>query len=212
MPDSEATPQPTAQRQSGNVFLRKLGPLPLWAWMGVGLGIALAYYYWRKNKAAASSSASGNTGGATGSPSGGTAGGTATSSLIPQFVNQVYNQPSPPPDVTVNNNTTNNTPASAPVVQQKRPDLPGYPAPSDFEGWKVSGTSIGLSWHNVDPQPGSYTWVVKDSQGNQKQGTTQGTNVTVSGLKPHTGYSVGVYATGGNGTKTGDPTYSYVQT
>jgi hypothetical protein len=178
--------------------------------MGVGLAIALGYYFVKKNKAASTASSSGATG-TTGGTS--TPGGTTTSSLIPQFVNQVYSQPSPPADVTVNNNTTN-TPAAVPTPppEQHKTPQPGYPAPSDFEGWKTSGTSIHLHWNAVIPAPSSYTYIVKDKAGNTKQGTATGTDVDVSGLKKGTGYSVGVFATGGNGTKMGDQTYSYVET
>lgn len=75
----------------GNVFTRKLGPLPMWAWMGVGLGAALALTSWRGNKKAESDAKS--------SPQGGLnapAGNSVPGSLIPQFVNQVYTQSSPP--------------------------------------------------------------------------------------------------------------------
>lgn len=214
---SESAPEPTpSHRQPSSPFLQKLGPLPLWAWMGVGLGVALAYYFWKQNKAKASSSTSSSgSSGSTGGTS--TPGGTTTSSLIPQFVNQVYNEPSPPSDVTVNNNTTN-TVASTPPPTAPRPtqQQPSYPAPSDFEGWKQSGTSIRLHWSALSEfynnPNASYTWVVKDSAGNSKTGTTKGTDVYVDGLKPHTGYSIGVYATGGNGHSTGAPTYSYIET
>jgi Fibronectin type III domain len=121
--------------------------------------------------------------------------------------------------VTVTNNTTTNTAASTntvtppPSPPPQQPQQPSYPAPSGFAGTKLSGTSIRLSWNSLDPSPGNgYTWVAKDSQGNTKQGSTNGTNVTVSGLKPNTGYSMGVYATSGAGHVTGAPTYTYVTT
>jgi hypothetical protein len=224
---SEPAPErtPTRARSSGGgafgPFTQKLGPLPLWAWMGVGLGVALAYYFWKQNKAKASSStSSGST--SSGSSSGGTSGGTASSSLIPQFVNQVYNEPSPPSDVTVNNNTTTSTAVTTPppqtTTQSAQPpsqpqQQPGYPAPSGFGGTKLSGTSVRLNWNSLDPAPANgYTWQIKDSQGNTKTGSTQGTSVNVTGLKPNTGYSAGVYATSGNGHITGDPTYVYLTT
>lgn len=220
----ERTATPTRASRSSSPFTQKLGPLPLWGWMGVGLAVALGYYFWKQNKAKASSSSSSSSSGSTssGSSSGGTAGGTASSSLIPQFVNQVYNEPSPPPDVTVNNSTTTNTAVTTPPPQtttQSAPppsqpqQQPGYPAPSGFGGTKLSGTSVRLNWNSLDPSPSNgYTWQIKDSQGNTKQGSTKGTSVNITGLKPNTGYSAGVYATSGNGHITGDPTYVYLTT
>lgn len=211
---SEQAPEPAPQRQASNPFLRKIGPLPVWAWMGIGLGVALAYSMWKKNKAAASQSsqASSAAGPAT-TPSG------TPSNLIPQFVNQVYSEVSPP-SVTVNNATTQtvNTPPTAtpPPPTRPQPSQPSYPAPSDFEAWKQSGTSIRLHWSPLSEFYGnpnaSYTWVVKDASGNTKTGMTKGTDAYINGLKPHTGYSIGVYATGGNGHSTGAPTYSYIET
>lgn len=71
----------------GNVFTRKLGPLPLWAWMGIALAIALVYYIFVSKK---QSAATANT------PDNTTAAG-----QIPQFVNEVNStSPPAPPDVT----------------------------------------------------------------------------------------------------------------
>jgi hypothetical protein len=201
-----------APRQSSSPFLRKLGPMPVWAWMAVGLGVALAFSLYQKNKKAASqaSQASSAAGGAT-TPSG------TPSNLIPQFVNQVFQSPTPPPQVTVNNTTNTPPPTSPPPkTPPPRPQAPSLPAPSDFEAWKNSSSSIHLHWGALSEFYGnpnaSYTWVVKDAQGNSKTGTTKGTDVDVSGLKPHTGYSIGVYATGDSTHQNGAPTYSYIET
>ena len=90
----------TAEKPAGggdNVFMRKAGPMPVWAWMGVGLGVALAIAMWNKNKKAAAASASQNATAATGTlPTMQTASGSTPASLIPQFVNQVFNQEEPP--------------------------------------------------------------------------------------------------------------------
>ncbi len=200
--------------------MRKLGPLPLWAWMGIGLGLALAFSLWEKNKKAAASSSQSSSSGSTGAAST-TASGTP-SDLIPQFVNQVFQSPSPPPDVTVNNNTTNAAPpppTSPPPKTKQRPqptEEAQYPAPSGFASSKLSGTSIRLKWNAESDLYGNpsatYTWVVKDSQGNTKTGTTSGTTATVSGLKPNTGYSTGVYVTQDSTHQNGAPTYSYTET
>jgi hypothetical protein len=204
--------------------MRKLGPLPLWAWMGIGLGVALAFSLWEKNKKAAASSSQSSSSGSTGAAST-TASGTP-SDLIPQFVNQVFQSPSPPPDVTVTNQqTVTNPPPTTPpptspppkTVQRPQPTQEAqYPAPSGFQSSKLSGTSIRLKWNAESDLYGNpsatYTWVVKDSQGNTKTGTTSGTTATVSGLKPNTGYSTGVYVTQDSTHQNGAPTYSYTET
>ena len=85
---SETAPERTG---GGNVFTRKLGPMPLWAWLLIGLGLAGAYYLYNKNKSSQTAAASTNN----------TPGG-VDSSLVPQFVNQTYveNEPPPAPQVT----------------------------------------------------------------------------------------------------------------
>lgn len=88
--------QPTAPaRNSGNVFTRKIGPLPMWVWMLIILVAAGGYYLIRKGSSTSTSNnqASANT------PGG------VDASLVPQFVNQTYTnvQPPPAPNITVNN-------------------------------------------------------------------------------------------------------------
>lgn len=80
---SESAPEHSSG--GGNVFTRKLGPLPMWAWMGIALAIALGYYLIKSKSSSSSSDQS----------SGDAAGGT-DSSLVPEFVNQTYVQGSPP--------------------------------------------------------------------------------------------------------------------
>jgi hypothetical protein len=83
---SESAPESSGR---GNVFTRKMGPLPLWAWLGIATLVAVAYYAYAKNKAA-NSTASQSTAGTGGSA------GTTDQSLVPQFVNQTYVNSSPP--------------------------------------------------------------------------------------------------------------------
>lgn len=92
--------QPEVQPQSGNVFTRKIGPLPMWAWMGIALALAIVYYLYKKHESNSSSSTSTAQNSSVNTPGG------VDASLVPQFVNQVYNQETPPvaPNVTVNNN------------------------------------------------------------------------------------------------------------
>jgi hypothetical protein len=130
----------------GNVFVRKMGPLPMWAWMGIALLVAVLYYMWHKNQS------SSNTSGATPSPSSVNTPGGVDASLVPQFVNQVYNQETPPPapNVTVNN-TVPSTP-STPTTPPPNPNLPlneilqqGHvinPSPKKAEiGWTIAQKS-----------------------------------------------------------------------
>lgn len=109
--------QPEATPDSGNVFTRKVGPLPMWAWMGLVLLVAVFYYLYKKNKASSTSSTNPTTSAA--STAANTPGG-VDASLVPQFVNQVYNQETPPaaPNVTeTNSNNTNSTVGNSNVTQ-----------------------------------------------------------------------------------------------
>jgi hypothetical protein len=113
--------QPEAQPESGNVFTRKIGPLPMWAWMAIALVLALIFYLYSKNKAASAAQNSGTA--STGAASGGVnSPGGVDASLVPQFVNQNYENSTPPaaPNVTVNNTI----PQSTATVTQ--PSAPGY--------------------------------------------------------------------------------------
>lgn len=82
MPDVQG---PGPDRSSGNVFTRKIGPLPMWGWMAIALLVALFYYLYSKNK-----------GGAGASPSTVNTPGGVDASLVPQFVNQTYTNVTPP--------------------------------------------------------------------------------------------------------------------
>lgn len=99
--------QPEVQPQGGgNVFTRKIGPLPMWAWMGIALALAIVYYLYKKHQSGSSSSTSSTQNSSMNTPGG------VDASLVPQFVNQVYNQETPPvaPNVTVNNTIPVQTP------------------------------------------------------------------------------------------------------
>lgn len=100
---------------SGNVFTRKLGPLPMWAWMGVALLGALLFYLYNKKKTSAGGT----------SPSTVDTPGGVDASLVPQFVNQTF---------------VNNTPPSAPSPA-KAPTPVSKPDSDDTHPTqKVSGT------------------------------------------------------------------------
>jgi LysM repeat protein len=91
--------QPAPSSSGGNVFTRKLGPLPTWGWMGIALAVALVYYFYSKNK---SSSTTAQTSATNNTPGG------VDSSLVPQFVNQTYVNGSPPAAPNITNNTNSN--------------------------------------------------------------------------------------------------------
>ena len=104
---SETAPE---RSSGGNVFTRKLGPLPMWAWMGIGLAVALAFYLYNKNKS--SQAASQN---AVNTPGG------VDSSLVPQFVNQTYVENIPPPAPTTTTGPIIRTPGPRPKKPEKEP-------------------------------------------------------------------------------------------
>ena len=201
-PVPENTPAP-ARSNSGGVFTRKLGPLPLWAWMGIGLAVALGYYYWRQNKASGTASANAQ------NASGGQA-GTTDSSLVPQFVNQTYVQNAPPqpgmPGPTGPagpTGPTGATGAGAATVQANQ-----YPAPTDAKVAKLTNTSAKVNWNyitSVTPKPTSYTIAVYQLNGKLAQQLTVNApdtasgagQATVTGLHPGWQYNVEVWANGG---------------
>jgi len=103
----------------GNVFTRKIGPLPMWAWMGIALALAIVYYLYKKHTSSSTSSQNSAQNSSVNTPGG------VDASLVPQFVNQVYNQETPPvaPNVTVNNTI----PAAPPDNDNPPPSTGGTP-------------------------------------------------------------------------------------
>jgi LysM repeat protein len=88
-PTQESSGESSTASQSGNIFLRKIGPMPLWGWMGVILGVVLVYYFWRQNKAKDKNNNNSNAGSSTEQ-------GSSSANDIPQFVNQTYTTVLPP--------------------------------------------------------------------------------------------------------------------
>lgn len=125
----------------GNVFMRKIGPMPMWAWMGIALAVALVFHLVEKNKAGSSGTSNAST--AQTAATNNTPGG-VDSSLVPQFVNQTYVDSQPPvaPNVTVNN-----TIPTPPVVTPT--PAPAAPAPaktiSGAPGSYTTGLTGGLN-------------------------------------------------------------------
>jgi hypothetical protein len=93
------TPAEPSSSGGGNVFTRKIGPLPMWAWMGIALAVALGFYLIKSKSSSTAASTPG-----TGTDTSGAGG--VDSSLVPQFVNQTY---------------VNNTPPAAPTATSTPP-------------------------------------------------------------------------------------------
>lgn len=118
----------------GNVFTRKVGPLPMWTWMGIALVLAIAYYLYKKHSSAGAASTASSTG--VSGTAGNTPGG-VDASLVPQFVNQTYVSGTPPqaPSITVNNTVP---PPATPAASTAK-TVSGAP------GSYTSGLSGGLN-------------------------------------------------------------------
>lgn len=133
--------EPSTGGGGGNVFMRKIGPMPMWAWMGIALAVALVFHLVEKNKAGSSGTSNAST--AQTAATNNTPGG-VDSSLVPQFVNQTYVDSQPPvaPNVTVNN-----TIPTPPVVTPT--PAPAAPAPaktiSGAPGSYTTGLTGGLN-------------------------------------------------------------------
>lgn len=107
----------SVSRPRSNVFMNKIGPLPMWSWMAILLVAVLLYSFYKKKS---SSSANASAAQAAGNAPGG-----VDSSLVPQFINQTYDNDQPPaaPSVTVNNTIPLPT-TTGPSVPNKPPTIP----------------------------------------------------------------------------------------
>lgn len=146
---SETTPEKPSS-SGGNVFTRKLGPLPMWVWMLIALVVAVGYHYLTAKKSTASTSA---TGGSTGSAS-----GTTDQSLVPQFVNQVYDQSSPTPapsipsTITIDNGGTSSTGGMITmpnIIGQDTTQAQAALKGAGLSGGTLSGPTIGKGQSTV---------------------------------------------------------------
>lgn len=133
---SESAPERSSG--GGNVFTRKMGPLPLWGWMAIVAGLALVYSLYKKNQAGSTNTMSANQASAN-SPGG------VDASLVPQFINQEYVNTSPPaaPNVTVNN--TIPTPSTTTAAVPTTPATPAANTISGSPGSYTTGLPGGLN-------------------------------------------------------------------
>lgn len=81
-PEAPARPAASPARGGGNVFTRKLGPLPMWVWLLISAAVVLGYAYWKNRQQAAQATTQTATG--------------TDASQVPQFVNQTYTTVIPP--------------------------------------------------------------------------------------------------------------------
>ena len=128
----------------GGTFNKKMGAFPLWVWMGLGLAGLLAVSNWKKNKAAASQTASSQTTLGAAGQTGQTYANSYDASLIPQFVNQTYTEVSPP---IVNVGPFNQSQQQTQTQTQSAPPPPPSPQPTPQPA------------PNPTPQPPAGQWV-----------------------------------------------------
>ena len=186
---SESAPE--RANRSGNVFTRKIGPLPMWGWMAIAGLLAIFYYLYKKNQAnqqTAASTAAANTTGST------------DQSLVPQFVNQTYVNGTPPaaPNVTVNNTvpTSTATPTTPAPAQTSTAPAPAQTttAQAPTPAKKVTyikytvrpgdtlqslAKKFGVTVEDIASAPGN-VYVAGEVPGNKKVGQRLGTG---AGLK-----------------------------
>jgi hypothetical protein len=119
---SESAPE-SSGGGGGNVFTRKVGPLPMWVWMLIALTVAVGYYLIKKKSSAST------VGTATGSGTSTAGAGGVDASLVPQFVNQTYVNNTPPaaPAATSTPPPTT-TPAAGPAYGKAGPPNANYQA------------------------------------------------------------------------------------
>lgn len=207
---SEQTTQTSTSRPAGNVFTKKIGPLPMWSWMAILLVAVVLYSFYKKSSSASSSA---NT---AADQAAGNAPGGVDSSLVPQFINQTYTNSTPPPapNVTINNQlptpaTGGTQPSPTPTpVATKPPSVHQYAAPTGVKATKATSTSLKVAWKDLTGAnpPASYTVAIYSKAGKLLQQSTvsapdakNGTSTTtITGLPANSqGLQVHVWANGG---------------
>lgn len=186
------TPDPPKARGGGNVFQRKMGPLPMWAWMAIALVAAVAFYAIRKGSGS-TSTASGSTG-----QTGVDAAGGVDSSLVPQFVNQTFVQGSPPPAASTPTSTAGGG-STSPLNEILQAGHVINPSPGKAEvGWTIKQQSPNATQLKV----------VLNGPGHKNQTRyipATATNATFSDLEPGHTYNVEVTPIDSAGQAIGGP-------
>lgn len=187
-PERPAAPSRGKSGGKLGLFKERIGPLPMWVWVAIIAALLIAWrlYADKKNKSAASTTATGD--------------GSAGADQVPEFINQTYTTVTapasqPPP--------TGNPPAHAPTPTPPSsggktggPTAPGMPV---VKPGRATSSSIAGTWAKVAGAT-SYHWRVTYQDKLIKQGTTSSPNVTVSGLDPDHTYTLHVAAVGPGGS------------
>lgn len=153
---------PGGNAGGGGAFTKKVGAFPLWVWMGLGLAGLLAISNWKKNKAAASQTASSQTSLGAAGQTGQTYANSYDASLIPQFVNQTYTEVAPPV-VNINQSQTQTQPTDngdhdhwhappPPPSPQPTPQPAPNPTPQPPAGQWVTvapWSSVNAPWNST---------------------------------------------------------------
>lgn len=187
----------------GNVFTRKIGPLPMWAWMGIALLVAVFYYLYKKNQSGSSGS------GAQSASTVNTPGG-VDASLVPQFVNQTYVQNTPPSAPDVNNVTVNNPAPTPPTVT---PPAPAAQSEVFSKGHVISANpgKAQVGWSNANVGAAGATQLKIGING-PGQGNTHpvyryvpasATSATFEDLLPNHNYTVSITPVDAKGNAVG---------
>jgi LysM repeat protein len=169
---SQMQPESTVPQGGGggNVFTRKLGPLPMWGWMGIALALAIVFYLYKKHTSSSTSSQNSAQNSSVNTPGG------VDASLVPQFVNQVYNQETPPtaPNVTVNNTIPSSPPdndnpppsgGGTPPAKSPKP-TPAKPAPAKKVTYKTITVQPGQTLQSLAQQYHTTPDQIADVPGN----------------------------------------------
>jgi hypothetical protein len=209
MADVQAPPE-TSGGGGGNVFTRKIGPLPMWGWMGIVLLLAVFYYLYKKNSSSTAYSSS---------PSSVNTPGGVDASLVPQFVNQTYTTVEPPtaPNVTVNNNTGGTTPPPAPSNLQETFSKGHVITPNHNKA------TVGWSTQNVGASGATQLKVGIDGPGlgpghsntlnpQYRYIPASATTATFDSLLPGHNYTVSIQPVDAKGHNVGSPGYVDLKT
>lgn len=163
---SESAPETSG---GGNVFTRKMGPLPLWGWMVIALLLAVFYYLYKKHQNSSNYSSSPST---VNTPGG------VDASLVPQFVNQTYVENTPPAappsnpssgSVTPPSNNGGNPPPDNGGGDGNPP--PTQPPPSPPPSPYLPLNEILTGGHTINPNPrkAQIGWTIKQQSPNATQ-------------------------------------------